>query len=68
MRGKTPFASKTIWLGLLTSLISVVSSSVPQASEFIEGNWNTIGLLLGGVIIVLRGLTGRPLTLSGADN
>ena len=60
---KTPFKSKTIWLGLLTSIVSVAAAKFPQAAEFVDEHWNVIGALLGGVIIVLRGLTKRPLRL-----
>ena len=60
---KVPLKSKTIWLGLLTSIVSVAAAKFPQAAEFVDEHWNVIGALLGGVIIVLRGLTKRPLQL-----
>ena len=60
---KVPLKSKTIWLGLLTSIVSVAAAKFPQAAEFVDEHWNGIGALLGGVIIVLRGLTKRPLRL-----
>ncbi len=60
---KVPLKSKTIWLGLLTSIVSVAAAKFPQAAEFVDEHWNVIGALLGGVIIVLRGLTKRPLRL-----
>ena len=64
---KKPLKSKTIWLGLLTSVISVAAAKFPEAREFLDEHWNVVGALLGGVIIVLRGLTGKPLTLSGNE-
>ena len=60
---KVPLKSKTIWLGLLTSIVSVAAAKFPQAAELVDEHWNVIGALLGGVIIVLRGLTKRPLQL-----
>ena len=60
---KVPLKSKTIWLGLLTSIVSVAAAKFPQAAEFVDAHWNVIGALLGGVIIVLRGRTKRPLRL-----
>jgi len=63
---KKPLKSKTIWLGLLTSVVSVVAAKFPDIASFIDDNWNVIGACLGGLIIVLRGLTGRPLSLSGS--
>tara|TARA_R110002020_G_scaffold85618_1_gene211183 strand:+ start:893 stop:1093 length:201 start_codon:yes stop_codon:yes gene_type:complete len=62
---KAPLKSKTIWLGLVTSIVSVAAAKFPEAREFLDAHWNVVGALLGGVIIVLRGLTGKPLTLSG---
>jgi hypothetical protein len=62
---KKPLKSKTIWLGLVTSVVSVAAAKFPELSAFIDDNWNVLGAILGGVIIVLRGLTGKPLTLSG---
>tara|TARA_R110002051_G_scaffold139846_1_gene212547 strand:- start:105 stop:305 length:201 start_codon:yes stop_codon:yes gene_type:complete len=64
---KKPLKSKTIWLGLLTSVISVAAAKFPDARVFLDEHWNVVGAILGGVIIVLRGLTGRPLSLSGED-
>ena len=64
---KKPLKSKTIWLGLLTSVVSVVGAKVPQAAEFLNDNWSWVGGILGAVIIVLRGLTNRPLTLGGTS-
>ena len=64
--GKKPLKSKTIWLGLLTSVVSVVGAKVPQIAVFLTDNWSWVGGVLGAVIIVLRGLTGRPLELSGS--
>tara|TARA_Y100000817_G_scaffold314959_1_gene316499 strand:+ start:37691 stop:37888 length:198 start_codon:yes stop_codon:yes gene_type:complete len=63
---KKPLKSKTIWLGLVTSVVSVVAAKFPELSAFIDDNWNVIGAILGGLIIVLRGLTGKPLSLSGS--
>jgi|TARA_R100001530_G_scaffold77441_1_gene54248 hypothetical protein len=60
---KKPFKSKTIWLGLLTSIVSVAAAKFPEASAFIDDHWNIVGAILGGIIIVLRGLTKRPLQL-----
>ena len=60
---KTPFKSKTIGLRLLTSIVSGAAAKFPAASECIDEHWNIVGALLGGVIIVLRGLTKRPLKL-----
>tara|TARA_R110002051_G_scaffold154782_1_gene226936 strand:- start:2077 stop:2277 length:201 start_codon:yes stop_codon:yes gene_type:complete len=60
---KKPLKSKTIWLGLLTSVVSVAATKFPEAREFLDDNWNIIGAILGGLIIVLRGLTSRPLRL-----
>lgn len=64
---KKPHKSKTIWLGLLTSVISVAAAKFPEAREFLDAHWNVVGAFLGGLIIVLRGLTGKPLSLSGSD-
>jgi len=66
MIAKKPLKSKTIWLGLLTSIVSVVGAKFPETREFLDNNWNVVGAILGGVIIILRGLTGRPLSLSGS--
>lgn len=66
MIAKKPLKSKTIWLGLLTSIVSVVGAKFPETREFLDENWNVVGAILGGVIIILRGLTGRPLSLSGS--
>jgi len=60
---KKPLKSKTIWLGLLTSVVSVVGAKFPETKEFLDEHWNVVGAILGGVIIILRGLTGKPLTL-----
>ena len=60
---KNPLKSKTIWLGLLTSVVSVVGAKFPETKEFLDEHWNVVGAILGGVIIILRGLTGKPLTL-----
>ena len=65
MIAKKPLKSKTIWLGLLTSVVSVVGAKFPESREFLDNNWNVVGAILGGLIIVLRGLTGKPLSLSG---
>jgi len=66
MIAKKPLKSKTIWLGLLTSIVSVVGAKFPETREFLDNNWNVVGAILGGIIIILRGLTGRPLSLSGS--
>ena len=58
---KNPVASKTIWLGLVTSLVSIASLQFPELNVLVESNWEKIGMVLGAVMIVLRGLTGRPL-------
>tara|TARA_R100000234_G_scaffold69645_2_gene42740 strand:+ start:505 stop:702 length:198 start_codon:yes stop_codon:yes gene_type:complete len=60
---KKPLKSKTIWLGLLTSVVSVVGAKFPETKEFLDEHWNVVGAVLGGVIIILRGLTGKPLSL-----
>ena len=60
---KKPLKSKTIWLGLLTSVVSVVGAKFPETKEFLDEHWNVVGAILGGVIIILRGLTGKPLSL-----
>lgn len=60
---KKPLKSKTIWLGLLTSVVSVVGAKFPETREFLNEHWNVVGAVLGGVIIILRGLTGKPLSL-----
>lgn len=60
---KKPLKSKTIWLGLLTSVVSVVGAKFPETKGFLDEHWNVIGAILGGVIIILRGLTGKPLSL-----
>jgi len=60
---KKPLKSKTIWLGLLTSVVSVVGAKFPETREFLDEHWNVVGAVLGGVIIILRGLTGKPLSL-----
>ena len=66
-RGKDPVSSKTIWLGLVTSVTSFLSMQFPQLNGVIESNWEGIGLGLGAVIVVLRVLTKRPLSLQGGD-
>ena len=60
---KKPLKSKTIWLCLLTSVVSVVGAKFPETREFLDEHWNVVGAILGGVIIILRGLTGKPLSL-----
>lgn len=60
---KKPLKSKTIWLGLLTSVVSIVGAKFPETKEFLNEHWNVVGAVLGGVIIILRGLTGKPLAL-----
>mgnify|MGYP003127600187 CR=1 FL=1 len=65
LKKKSPIKSKTIWLGLLTSVVSVVGAKFPESREFLNENWSWVGAILGGLIIVLRGLTGKPLTISG---
>ena len=65
LKKKSPIKSKTIWLGLLTSVVSVVGAKFPEIREFLDDNWNVVGAILGGVIIILRGLTSKPLTISG---
>ena len=60
---KKPLKSKTIWLGLLTSVVSIVGAKFPETKEFLDEHWNVVGAILGGVIIILRGLTGKPLSL-----
>lgn len=60
---KPAIKSKTIWLGLLTSVVSVVGAKFPETREFLNENWNVVGAILGGLIIVLRGLTGKPIKL-----
>ena len=60
---KKPLKSKTIWLGLLTSVVSVVGAKFPETREFLDEHRNVVGAILGGVIIILRGLTGKPLSL-----
>ena len=61
---KPALKSKTIWLGLLTSVVSVVGAKFPETRQFLDDNWNVVGAILGGLIIVLRGLTGKPIKLS----
>ena len=63
MMAKKPLKSKTIWLGLLTSVVSIVGAKFPETKEFLDEHWNVVGAILGGVIIILRGLTGKPLSL-----
>ena len=60
---KKPLKSKTIWLGLLTSVVSVVGAKFPETREFLDEHWNVVGAILGGVIIIWRELTGKPLSL-----
>ena len=48
-RGKDPVSSKTIWLGLITSVTSFLSMQFPQLNGVIESNWEGIGLGLGAV-------------------
>ena len=60
---KKPLKSKTLWLGLLTSVVSVVGAKFAETREFLDEHWNVVGAILGGVIIILRGLTGTPLSL-----
>lgn len=62
---KKPIKSKTIWLGLVTSVVSVAASKWPELGTWVQDNYSVIGGALGIVIIILRGLTGKPLTLSG---
>jgi hypothetical protein len=62
---KGPLKSKTIWLGLVTSVVSVAASKWPELGAWVQDHYSVIGGALGIVIIVLRGLTGKPLTLSG---
>ena len=60
---KKPLKSKTIWLGLLTSVVSVVGAKFPETRDFLDEHWNVVGAILGGGIIILLGLTGKPLSL-----
>lgn len=62
-KGKSPLASKTVWLGLITALTSILASTMPVVGDMLNEHWEGVGVVLGAVIIVLRGLTGRPIRL-----
>jgi len=62
-KGKSPLASKTVWLGLVTAVTSIVASAVPAVGETLNEHSEFVGVLLGAVMIILRGLTGRPLRM-----
>lgn len=56
---KSPFASKTLWLGLVTALTPLVSLLVPDLRVAVDTNWEPISLGLGALIMWLRIMTGR---------
>ena len=65
MTSKAAIKSKTIWLGLVTSVVSVAASKWPELGAWVQDNYSIIGGARGVVIIILRGLTGKPLKLTG---
>lgn len=59
--GKSPFASKTVWLGVVTALTPLLSLLLPDLRLAIDSNWEPISLGLGALILWLRIITGRPI-------
>lgn len=55
--------SKTVWLGLLTSLGSVVASHNPAAAVSVAENLEIFGGILGALIIGLRAATSTGVRL-----
>jgi len=65
MESKKPLASKTIWLGILTTLISILGlvggeAWIQEYPQVVSG----IGFVGGVLVLVLRWATTVPLTIA----
>lgn len=58
---KSPWLSKTMWLGLVTSIASVASLFYPPVKEVIANNQELIGTAIGLLVMILRVVTKTPL-------
>jgi len=63
MQKKNPWLSKTMWLGLITSVASVVSIFHPPIKEVIAENQGMIGAGVGLLVMILRVVTTGPLSI-----
>ena len=58
---KSPAASRTIWVGALTILASVLNELLPTVEQFADQEITRTALVSAIVMIVLRSITKSPL-------
>lgn len=59
--GKSPLASKTVQLAVLTLVTGVISKTFPAAGEWIKANSDTILLVLPALFAMARSKADRPI-------
>lgn len=58
------FLSKTVWLGLAALAVPFLEGVVDMI-DLSEGGYETLVYILGVLILVLRSITTKPVSLSG---
>ena len=58
---KSPAASRTIWVGVLTVIAAVFNELAPIAQQFADKEITRTALISAVVMIVLRSITKSPL-------
>lgn len=60
---KKAWASKTMWLGTLTTVGTVISFWNEPLGDFLKENSQLIMTTIGGAILILRGVTSSGIKL-----
>ena len=64
---KSPAASRTIWVGVLTVIAAVFNELAPIAQKFADQEITRTALISAVVMIVLRSITKSPLVFKPKD-
>lgn len=68
METKNWLTSKTIWLGIITSVTGVLSVFLPSVGEWVTAHNALIITIVGGLGIVLRFLTNGKIGFGEGDS
>lgn len=63
MESKPSYLSKSMWVGLLTAVAGLLSSSFPSVNEWISGHNDAILMGLGVIGMVLRAVSKDKIVL-----
>ena len=64
---KSPAASRTIWVGVLTVIAAVLNEGLPLAQKFADQEITRTALVSAIVMIVLRSITKSPIVFKPKD-